>query len=201
MAALVANRNGGAASVQAEAGASASIMPMLMGQAAAFDSWTEVSNREEGRFMERVAEGAFRATIAKDRAAIRVLLDHGQHPHVGRLPLAPLEIITEDPRGLFYGGTLFDTLYNRELVPGLRAGLYGSSVRWIVTREDPVRRVRSSATNPEGLPERTVREARLVELGPTLFPVYRSTTAAARAITRPRPYPPITLDAFMRKVG
>jgi phage head maturation protease len=126
--------------------------------------------------------------MKEDRGRLRILYDHGADPSIGRKPIAPVELLGDDPRGGFYGGYLFPVDYALQLVPALRAGQLGSSFGFAVIRETMLQRPGKSAGNPEGLPERRIREARLVELGPTPFPVYAGTTAGARsasATTRP----------------
>jgi phage head maturation protease len=78
---------------------------------------------------------------------------------------------------------MLDTGYNRELLPGLEAGVYGSSFRFKVTREDVDQRPQRSEHNPEALPERTVREVELFEMGPVTVPAYADTTAGVRSLT------------------
>jgi phage head maturation protease len=153
----------------------------LMGRFAVFDTWTEVRSVLEGHFMERTGGGAFRDTLAKSRPPI--IFNHGWDPQIGTKPLAPTEQIGEDTRGGYYGGPLLDTSYNRDLVPGLRANLYGSSYRFRTTKQDFVPRPKTSDYNPQGLPEMTVREAALREVGPGMFPVYTGTSATVRSQT------------------
>lgn len=156
-------------------------MPMLVGMFSQFDSWTEIDSTVEGRFLERVAAGAFATTIKRDRSQMRILLNHGKDPYVGDKPLAPLELLLEEPgRGAFYGGTLFDASYNRDLVDALRAGQYGSSFRFQVVRESWASAPKRSSYNPNALPERTIVEARVFEMGPVTFPAYAGATAGVR---------------------
>jgi Caudovirus prohead serine protease len=89
----------------------------------------------------------------------------------------------EDGRGVRYEVPLFDTQYNRELAPGLKAGAYGSSFRFNVTAEDYNKRAKASEYNPDGLPERTVKEVRMQEFGPVTFPAYEGASAGMRSLT------------------
>ena len=68
---------------------------------------------------------------------------------------------------------MLDTAYNRDLLPGLRAGLYGASFRFQVMREDLKKNPGESPANPRGIPERVVREAQVMEMGPVTLPRLR----------------------------
>jgi len=159
--------------------------PMLTGHFAKFNEWAEIDSIFEGRFLERIAPGAFKRTFNNNGPQIRTLFQHGQDPVVGDKPLGPIELLEEDEQGARYEVSLLDTSYNRDLIPGLKAGLYGSSFRFSIPAkgeswEDHPRR---SAHNPEGLPERTVTEARVYEFGPVTFPAYAGATAGVRSLT------------------
>jgi HK97 family phage prohead protease len=157
--------------------------PLLTGQFARFSEWTEINNSREGRFLERIAPGAFTRTMKQDRPRMRILFQHGADPMIGDKPIAALELLGEDQRGGFFGGYLFPVEYALQLVPALRAGQLGSSFRFAVIREQRDDRPRRSDYNPEGLPERTIREAQVFEMGPVTFPAYSGTTAGVRAGT------------------
>lgn len=155
----------------------------LHGNFAVFNEWTEIDSIWEGRFMERIAPGAFKKTMRENRDSIKVLYDHGHDPNIGNKPLGPLVDLREDEKGGYYEVPMLDTSYNRDLLPGLKAGLYGASFRFKVVREDIVDEADPSEHNPRGLPERTIREIQLYELGPVTFPAYQSATAAVRSLT------------------
>jgi len=151
-----------------------------------YGQWYEVDSRLEGKFMERVMPGAFAKTFAENRSRMQIIFDHGQDRAIGRKPLGPLEDVQDTVQRLDYSGALLDTSYNRDLAPGLRAGVYGSSHLFTIPNRDgeswnfhPV----PTPANPEGLPERTIREARIKELGPTPFPVATGTVAGMRSLT------------------
>lgn len=155
----------------------------LTGHFAVFDEWTEINSAWEGQFLERVAPGAFKKTFRENRGGMKVLFDHGHDPSIGNKPLGAIRNLTEDERGAFYEVDLLDTTYNRDLVPGLEAGLYGASFRFRVMREDYVDQPDPSDYNPQGLPERTIREAKVMEFGPVAFPAYSGATAGVRSLT------------------
>jgi hypothetical protein len=57
--------------------------------------------------------------------------------------------------------------------------LYGSSFRFRVMRESIDAKPARSSYNPEQLPERPIREARLFEFGPVTFHAYAGRDGAA----------------------
>ncbi len=155
----------------------------MTGHFAVFDQWTEINSVFEGRFLERISPGAFQKTFQEGRAGIRSLFQHGQDPHIGNKPLGPIQRLEEDSTGAYYEVGLLDTSYNRDLLPGLEAGLYGASFRFSVTREDVNKKAKQSAMNPDAIPERTIREAQVMEFGPVTFPAYKGATAGVRSMT------------------
>jgi len=158
-------------------------MPTLTGQFAVFNEWTEINSAFEGRFMERIAPGAFTKTFDEGRGRMRVLFEHGKDPQIANKPLGPITELRETPTGASYEVPLIDTAYTRELIPGLEAGLYGSSFRFRVMQEEIDQSPTRSDHNPDGLPERTIKEAKVMEFGPVTFPAYWGATAGLRSIT------------------
>lgn len=155
-------------------------MPILHGVGAIYDEWTEINSRFEGHFMERFAPGSFAKTINEQRDRIRCLFHHGQDPSIGYKPLGTITDLAERGRGVEYAVDLFPADYVRSLVPGLDAGVYGSSFRFGIVKKDDQR---NRVSNQKGLLERTIREASMRELGPTPFPAYTGTSAGLRSIT------------------
>jgi len=158
-------------------------MPVLTGRFSVFNEWTEIDSFHEGRFLERIAPGAFKKTFRELGSRTKVLFQHGMDPQIGDKVLGRAEILREDDDGAYYEVPLLDTSYNRDLIPGLRAGLYGASFRFSVVREDYNERADISDHNPHGLPERTIKEARVPEFGPVTFPAYAGATAGLRSLT------------------
>lgn len=158
-------------------------MPVMTVRFSQFDTWYEIDSAWEGRFLERTVKGAFKKTIKENRQNIKVLFDHGYDPSIGNKVLGVITDLREDPGGPVGDVPLFDTSYNRDLLPGLEAGAYGSSFRFRVIRDewndDPGR----SEYNPDGIPERTIKEVRLFEFGPVTFPANPDSTAGVRSQT------------------
>lgn len=148
-----------------------------------FNTWYEVDSMWEGCFLERTLPGSFADTIVEDRAAMRVLFDHGYDPQIGNKVLGPIDDLREDPDSPVGEVPLFDTSYNRDLLPGLKAGVYGSSMRMRVTGESWNDEPGASAHNPKGIPERTITKVRTLEFGPVTFPANPDSTAAMRSLT------------------
>jgi hypothetical protein len=158
--------------------------PVMVGHFAVFDQWAEIDSLWEGNFMERFVLGAFTKTIREGRDRMRVLFQHGQDPQIGDKPIGPIRALHEDAQGAAYEVPLLDAAYVREhLLPGLEAGLYGASFRFRVMREELVDEPGASEHNPQALPERTVKEAQVLEFGPVTFPAYDGASAGVRSLT------------------
>jgi HK97 family phage prohead protease len=157
-------------------------MGTLHGHFAVFDRWTEIDSFFEGRFLESIAPGAFNRTFNNNRAGMRCLFQHGRDPAIGMKPLGPIRELEEDDVGARYEVGLLDTPYNRDLMPGLKASLYGASFRFQVIAEEVRTKPGTSAHNPEGIEERRVTEARVREFGPVTFPAYEDATAGVRSL-------------------
>jgi HK97 family phage prohead protease len=158
--------------------------PTMFGHFVRFNEWTEIDSVFEGHFMERVAPGAFKKTFAENGPRMRVLFQHGQDPQVGDKPLGAIDVLEEDRTGAYYEVPLLDAPYVREMIlPGLAAGLYGSSFRFSVQREEFNRDAKASDWNPQGLPERTLKEVSVREFGPVTFPAYAGASAGVRSLT------------------
>lgn len=165
----------------------------LFGHFARFDEWNEIDSYFEGRFLERVAPGAYVKTFKERAGRIRSQFDHGYDTYFGSSPLGVFEALREDDFGPYYEVALLDTDYNRDrLVPMLgghtldgRAlgSVLGASYRFRVTKEDWYDPDKASAWNPERLPERTIREVMLYEVGPVVFGADEMATAGLRSVS------------------
>lgn len=146
-----------------------------------FNSWYEINSFWEGRFLERTVRGSFRKTIAERGSRVKVLFNHGFDFHIGDKILGVPEVLEERSTSPHMEVPLLDTSYNRDLEPGLRAGGYGSSFMFEVLGESWDREPEKSDYNPEGLPERTITEVRLLEAGPVTWPANPDATAGMRS--------------------
>lgn len=158
-------------------------MPLMEVRFSAFGSWYEIDSLWEGNFLERTERGAFAKTIEESGANVKVLFNHGFDPQVGQKVLGSIESLAEADDSPVGEVRLFDTSYVRDLLPGLEAGVYGSSFRMRVIRDEWNKNPERSDFNPRGLPERTIKEVRLFEFGPVTFPANLASTASVRSMT------------------
>lgn len=158
-------------------------MPTMVVRFSVFDTWYEISSWWEGEFLERTVRGAFKKTIKENRSNVKVLYDHGYDFQIGNKVLGAIDDLREDSDTPVGEVPLFDTTYNRDLLPGLEAGVYGSSFRFRVMRDEWNKEPGASDHNPKGLPERTVKEVRLFEFGPVTWPANPDATAGVRSMT------------------
>lgn len=155
----------------------------LTGHFAVFNQWTEIDSVWEGRFMERIAPGAFQQAF-QDRGKIKVLYDHGRDPQLGNKPLGSIEVLREDRTGAYYEVSLLDTSYNRDFViPAAERDLLGASFRFSVNDESWNQMPERSDYNPNGYPERTISGMNVFEFGPVTFPAYEGASAGIRSGT------------------
>jgi phage head maturation protease len=149
-----------------------------------FDRWYEIDDWFEGRFLERTVKGSFAKTIKDNGAAgFRVQFDHGYDPQIGSKVLGIPESVKEEADSATGVVPLLDTSYNRDLLPGLRRGAYGSSFRFRVIKDEWNDEPERSDQNPDGIPERTIKEVRLMEFGPVTWPANPVATAGMRSLT------------------
>lgn len=150
----------------------------LDGYAAVFNAPTEINNYE-GAFIEQIAPGAFRKTLREGHPVLQ--FDHGKHPMIGSLPIGKIEQLREDSHGLrvrarLHAATLFEPV--REAISS--GAISGMSFRFSIVQEDWTEPERANK-----LPTRTVKEVKLYELGPVVWPAYAATTVGVRDNTVP----------------
>ena len=155
----------------------------LFGHFAVFDSWTKIDNYWEGTFMERIAPGAFAATLAERADKIRILYQHGQDPVVGMKPIAVPRSIVEDATGAAYTADMLDATYAQDLKPAIAMGQMGASFRGTVVGETWMTPGAPTEWNPSMMEERTITAIDLIEAGPVTFGAYESATAGMRSMT------------------
>lgn len=158
-------------------------IPVMTVRFSVFGAWYEIDSFFEGRFLERTAPGSFKKTIGERASQVKVLFNHGQEFDVGDKILGRVSLLEERDEGPYGEVQLLDTSYNRDLIPGLRAGVYGSSFMFNVIQDEWNMEPERSEFNPDGIPERTIKEVRLLEFGPVTWPASPSATAGLRSHT------------------
>ena len=145
----------------------------LVGYAAVFNAPTRIDSWE-GRFDEVIAPGAFTKTIKERGASIKVLFDHGFDPSIGNKPIASIESLVEDDTGLLLRASFIDRPYAEDIKAAVKAGaISGMSFRFNVVKDE--------YDDTGDISVRTLRELKLLELGPVTFPAYTATTAGVRS--------------------
>jgi HK97 family phage prohead protease len=150
--------------------------PIVFNQPTRIRSW-------EGDFIETIAPGATKKTLRDNGNSIKVLFNHGMDPSIGNKPLGKPKIQREEAKGLYTETPLSDTSYNVDLAALIRDGaIDGMSFRFGVIQDTWNQKPGRSKTNPDGVPERTITELKLVEYGPVTFPAYQATEIGLRSL-------------------
>lgn len=169
--------------------------PRLVGHFARFNEWTLIDSAMEGRFYERIAPGAFAKTFAEHTP--KMLFQHGMDPQVGDKPIGVPRSLVEDDIGPAFDADILDGLPPL-ILAGLRAEppVYGVSYRFSVPggKDDWNERPARSVLNPDGIPERTIREAKVFEFGPVTFPADPGARIAVRSLTDEYTFNTLTAD-------
>ena len=146
----------------------------LRGHGAVFNKWTTIDSWE-GRFTERIMPGAFTKTLKESGSKVRLQFDHGQHPMIGSLPIGAIKELREDAKGLFVEARLSDNWLVLPVRDAIDNGsIDGMSFRFQVVAE-------TWAKENTDMPERSISEVRLIELGPVVWPAYAGTDVGVRS--------------------
>lgn len=165
----------------------------LDGYGAVFGSPTRI-NSWEGCFDEEIARGAFKKSLRERTPVLQ--FDHGRHPMVGSIPLGAFDSLTEDDRGLHVVASLHDNwlvqpvrdAIKSKAIPGMSFRFSVVKEEWrdaagkVVKAEDVSRLLWSSdPDDPDSILKRTLKEVRLFEVGPVVFPAYSDTSVGVRS--------------------
>lgn len=143
----------------------------MEGYAAVFNSPTLIESWE-GRFNETIAPGAFAKTIREGSPVLQ--FDHGQHPLLGSIPLGAITDLQEDETGLRVRARISDNWLTEPIRDAIREGaIDGMSFRFIPVKDE-------WEDERSDTPTRTLREVKLLELGPVVFPAYADTSVSLR---------------------
>jgi phage head maturation protease len=140
-------------------------------------------------FDEEFAFGAFARSI---RAKLpKMQFDHGQHPLLGSLPLGRWTSMTDEKSGVHAIGRMSDNWLVEPFRQAiLEEAVDGMSIRFSVVREewlDPDGKkvkpedVFKMLDGRNGVLRRVIREAKMSEAGPVVWPAYEQTSVGVRS--------------------
>ena len=159
----------------------------VFGQSTRIDSW-------EGVFDEEIARGFFKKSLRERTPVLQ--FDHGRHPMVGSIPIGSFDTLREDDEGLFIEAPLHDNWLVQPVRDAIKSkAIPGMSFRFSVVKDewrtqdgklvkpDDVSRLlwASDRDVPESILKRTLREGKLYEVGPVVFPAYTGTSVGVRS--------------------
>jgi HK97 family phage prohead protease len=165
----------------------------LDGYGAVFGSPTRIDSWE-GVFDEEIARGAFKKSLSERTPVLQ--FDHGHHPMVGSIPLGSFETLSEDTQGLHVVARLHDNwlvqpvrdAIQSKAIPGMSFRFSVVKDEWrdasgaLVKGEEIAKRLwASDPLVPESIMKRTLKEVRLFEVGPVVFPAYTDTSVGVRS--------------------
>ncbi len=152
------------------------------------DSW-------EGSFDEVIAPGAFKKSL-RERTP-RMQFDHGRHPLIGSIPLGVYTLAEEDDHGLHVAGRLTDNWLIQPVRDAIRdGGVEGMSFRFSIMKEDWTDKDGKKVKDEElwdllwygagdrGPLLRTLKELKVSEVGPVVWPAYDDTSVGVRSVVR-----------------
>jgi HK97 family phage prohead protease len=158
------------------------------GYGAVFNSPTRIDSWE-GTFDEQIAPGAFRKSLRERTPKFQ--FDHGQHPLIGSVPIGTIADIREDDNGLYVEARMGQHILIDLIREAIETGaIDGMSFRFSVVR-DEWRDAEGKTVKPEDVEEalwtgsrgvllRTLKEVKVAEVGPVVWPAYSDTTASMR---------------------
>lgn len=128
-----------------------------------------------GRFVEKIARGAFSKSLGEDD--VRALWSHNPDMPLGRTGNSTLRL-WEDHRGLAFELELPDTQWGRDAFTSIQRGDVSGMSFGFDVREDAFQR------GSEGQPHiRTLLDVRLHEISPVAFPAYTQTNVQVRDLS------------------
>ncbi len=163
----------------------------LDGYAAVFNQETEI-NSWEGNFVETISPGAFKKTIRERTPVLQ--FDHGRHPLVGSIPIGSIESLSEDSEGLHVLARMAENWLMEPLRESIKnKSVSGMSFRFEVVKDEWRDNTGKVLRDQEelwrllwepgdrGPIKRTLKELKVHELGPVVFPAYEGTSVSLRS--------------------
>lgn len=162
------------------------------GVTAVYDTPTRIDSWE-GQFDEQIAFGAFGRSIRAKMPKLQ--FDHGHHPLIGSLPIGAWTSMTEEKGvGLHAIGRLHDNWLVEPVRDAIREkSVDGMSFRFSVVREEWRDNTGKVIRDPNevmrllwepgdrGPLMRTLKEVKITEAGPVVWPAYAETSVGVRS--------------------
>lgn len=162
----------------------------IEGYGAVFNAVTQIDSWE-GTFEEVIAPGAFRRSLRARTPKMQ--FDHGRHPLLGSVPLGRWDVAEEDTHGLHVVGRLSDNWLVQPFRDAIAdGGVEGMSFRFSVVREewrdkggklikpDELMDMLWTGGGDRGPIRRTLKEVKVSEVGPVVWPAYEETSVGVR---------------------
>lgn len=182
----------------------------LEGYAAVFNTPTEI-NSWEGVFSEQIAYGAFRKTLRERTPVLQ--FDHGRDMRTGSVPIGSFESLSEDETGLHVVARLFDNPVVDPIRQAIEGGaISGMSFRFEIMRDEWRDTETDKLIKADDLFDRlwtnddpakilrTIKEVRLFEAGPVVFPAYAETSVGVRMMMDRITSDPELIEALRREL-
>lgn len=156
--------------------------PIIAGYGVVFNSWSEVMTDSRGRkFRERVVSTTF-DRVLKSGVDIRALWSHDRSKPLGRLRNGTLRL-TKDARGIRLEIDPPPTTWGTDAVESIRRGdVAGMSFAFVINDANGDTWSRGG---PDGIAERTLLDADLLEFSPVTEPAYPATSVSVRSVNVP----------------
>lgn len=163
----------------------------LNGYAAVYDTPTLIDSWE-GTFLEQIKRGAFSKTIRENTPVLQ--FDHGRHPLIGSIPIGTIKSLKEDDHGLAVSARMSSNWLTEPIREAIaEQSIKGMSFRFEVIKDEWRDTNGKLISNLEELQkllwdagdrgplQRTLKEVRLHELGPVVWPAYSQTEVSLRS--------------------
>lgn len=163
----------------------------LDGYAAVYDTPTLIDSWE-GTFLEQIKRGAFAKTIRENTPVLQ--FDHGRHPLIGSIPIGTIKSLREDDHGLAVNARMSNNWLTEPIREAItEQSIKGMSFRFEVIKDEWRDTNGKLISNFEELQkllwdagdrgplQRTLKEVKLRELGPVVWPAYQETEVSLRS--------------------
>jgi HK97 family phage prohead protease len=147
----------------------------LEGYAAVFGTSARISDTR-GDFDETIEPGAFTRSLSNRKPVMQ--WEHGKDPRVGLVPIAAIDDIAEDSKGLHVRARLFDN----PVVEPIRQAIEGGAVKGMSFRFQVPDGGDTWEQTRSRVDKRRVTAADVYEVGPVVWPAYDSATLSVRSL-------------------